>query len=135
MSGKHILVAEDEMNARLAMSIILTRAGYEVTLVEDGWRALESIVELEGSATPVDFLLTDWAMPGLTGAELLDELSSRDITLPTLVMTGYDDNKQIIEPLRKKSVECLIKPFEHETLINRISAVMDQQECGALKAA
>ncbi len=126
MIGKHILVAEDEMNSRLALSIVLTKAGYEVTTVEDGKRALERIVALKQSDHPVDFLLTDWGMPGLTGAELMDELSNLKIVLPTLVITGYDDRKQIIDPLKKRAVEFLKKPFEHYTLINRITAVMEK---------
>ncbi len=126
MSDKHILVAEDEMNARLALSIILTKAGYTVTTVPDGRRALERIIALKKSERPVDFLLTDWGMPGLTGAELMEELSNLNIALPTLVITGYDDKKRVIEPLEKNSVDYLQKPFEHETLINRIAAVMEK---------
>lgn len=129
MSGKHhILVAEDETNSRLALYIILTKAGYKVTMVEDGRRALERIVALKKSARPVDFLLTDWWMPGLTGIELMEELANKNISLPTLVITGFDDPKNVIEPLKKKSVAYLKKPFEHQTLIDRIGAVIEKEK-------
>ncbi len=135
MTGKHILVAEDEMNSRLALTIVLTRAGYEVTTVEDGERALERIVALKKSGRPVDFLLTDWGMPGLTGSELMEALSNMNIDLPTLVITGYDDRKHIIDPMKKNAIEYLTKPFEHHTLINRIAELMEKGADDARQAS
>jgi CheY-like chemotaxis protein len=71
---------------------------------------------------PVDLLITDIQLPDMTGAELIDELVSRDALPPTLVMTAYATN-ELFETLKKKGVrECLAKPFDINELVRLVSS-------------
>ena len=80
----HILVADDEVIAVLALERLLSRKGYRVTTAGDGRKALAA-----HESDPADVLVTDIRMPRGGGRELIDALRTRDARLPIVVMTGY----------------------------------------------
>ena len=81
---RHILVADDEAIAAMALERFLARKGYRVTTAVNGIEALE-IHERD----PADVVVTDIRMPRGGGRELIANLRSRDSHLPIVVMTGY----------------------------------------------
>jgi DNA-binding NtrC family response regulator len=81
---RHILVADDEAIAAMALERFLARKGYRVTTAVNGIEALE-IHERD----PADVVVTDIRMPRGGGRELIANLRSRDDHLPIVVMTGY----------------------------------------------
>lgn len=121
MRDKHILVAEDEEHTRLSLNLLLKRAGYEVSAVSDGGRALE-FLEKDRS---VDMLLTDVQMPEMDGLELLRNLRQNDIKLPVIVFTGYGEKEILVELLREGCQEYLDKPFRENDLLERIDKVFN----------
>ncbi|HYE50569.1 MAG TPA: response regulator [Azospirillaceae bacterium] len=80
----HVLVAEDEMLAALALRSMLERRGYRVTLARDGVEALAA-----HGADPADVLVTDLKMPRLDGRQLVHALRRERGDLPVVVMTGF----------------------------------------------
>ena len=82
--GPRILVAEDEPLAALVIEDALTESGYQVELAGDGEAAL-ALSERGG----FDVVVTDLAMPRMTGWELIAALRARQPDLPIVVMTGY----------------------------------------------
>ncbi|CAO3427370.1 response regulator [Azospirillum argentinense] len=80
----HVLVAEDESLAAMALEDFLSRKGYRVTLAQDGQEGLERY-----SADPADLVITDLRMPRMDGRALIRELRIRAAGLPILVMTGF----------------------------------------------
>jgi len=81
---RHILVADDEAIAVLALERFLSRKGYRVSTACDGHEALTI-----HQSDPADVVVTDVRMPRGGGRELIDILRSRDAMLPIVVMTGY----------------------------------------------
>ena len=75
MERKHILVADDERNILHGLEFILEAANYKVTTAADGQEAFEQILAAKESYSPIDLLITDIRMPGLTGLQLIDELN------------------------------------------------------------
>ena len=69
-----VMVVEDEAAVRDMTSSMLRRAGYEVTAVSDGPEALERLIRL---AQPVDILVTDVVMPGMSGIDLAERVLDR----------------------------------------------------------
>jgi len=128
MDPKHILLAEDEQYVRVSLSAILKKAGYEVTTVEDGREALEKIIAAIDSSRPVDLLLTDIRMPGISGVELIDELERLNIVIPILVITGYGDKELIIHLMRKGCADYIDKPFDPEELLERLPPIFEKTE-------
>ncbi len=80
-----ILLVDDEDIVRLATADMLRDIGYQVVEVSSGSQALTVI----RSGAEVDLLVTDYLMPGMTGAALIGELRGRGHALPMLLITGY----------------------------------------------
>jgi len=81
-----VLLVEDEEGVRRFVATALERAGYAVLMAENAQEALE---ELRSHAGPIHMLLTDVIMPGLSGRELVDEISEARPELKVLYMSGY----------------------------------------------
>jgi two-component system cell cycle sensor histidine kinase/response regulator CckA len=82
---RRVLLAEDEAAIRTLTRRVLERAGYDVLEAPDGAAA----VAVLRSAEPLDLLLTDAAMPELSGVELAREAAALRPGLPVLLMSGY----------------------------------------------
>ena len=129
MTAKHILVAEDEAHTRLSLNILLKRAGYKVTSVSDGAKALALMMKsAEGGADFVDLLMTDIQMPDMSGLELIKALKSKGIRTPVLVFTGFGDKETLIELLREGCEDYIDKPFTEDSLLERIVSALRKEE-------
>ena len=113
-----ILVVDDDQELRLTVRDLLESAGHSVILAADGEEAL---LKLEGGQ--VDLVLTDEQMPGMTGRELLWECVRRWPGLPVFMLTGYGTVPKAVEAVKDGAVEYLLKPFDNQELLRKISAV------------
>ena len=84
----HVLIAEDEVLAAMALEDFLTHFGYRVSVAHDGLNALE-----QQRADPADILLTDLRMPRMDGRALIRDVRKSRADLPIIVMTGYLSNE------------------------------------------
>jgi DNA-binding NtrC family response regulator len=103
----HVLVVDDEELYRCALERILVRCGYTVTCARDAGEAMAVV-----AAEPVDLVLCDVRMPGISGLELVRQIHDVDADLPCIVMTGYDSVEHSVEALRAGAFWYLHKPFE-----------------------
>ncbi len=114
-----ILVAEDEKTSRKILEKTLSQAGYEVTAVEDGTKALACIKR----ETP-DILITDWMMPDLDGLELCRRV--RTLSLPSYVYiilwTALSQKENVIQGLDAGADDYITKPFDRTELVARVRA-------------
>ncbi len=124
----HVLIADDEPHTRISLSFILESAGYLVTDVRDGQEALDKILTLQRSSHPVDLLVLDIEMPGLTGWQLLDVLKKQNISLPTVVITGFSDSQTGRKVPDEWHVEFIVKPFTPEVLNASILRVLEKKK-------
>ncbi|OQX23359.1 MAG: hypothetical protein BWK80_26485 [Desulfobacteraceae bacterium IS3] len=126
MSGKHILLAEDEEHVRYSLTAILKKAGYNVTAAVNGREALEKITELKANSAMPDLLLTDIKMPEMSGIELMDALEKQNIPLPVFAITGYGDKETVVELLRRGCRDYIDKPFDPKELLTRLPRIFDR---------
>jgi signal transduction histidine kinase/DNA-binding response OmpR family regulator/HPt (histidine-containing phosphotransfer) domain-containing protein len=87
------LVVDDYPAARESMAAMLLAMGCEVAEQSPGGQdALERLTKGANEGRPYDLLLLDWLMPGMSGAELIEELRANDVALPamTLVVSSAD---------------------------------------------
>ncbi|UEM04133.1 response regulator [Skermanella rosea] len=111
----HVLVADDEAIAAMALERFLTRKGYRVTTACDGREALAIHRQ-----DPADIVVTDMRMPRGGGHELIGNLRSTDDLLPIVVMTGYmSPNEEEAIPAGDRLV-VMQKPIEVERLLEII---------------
>ncbi|MFL5494142.1 MAG: response regulator [Gemmatimonadales bacterium] len=112
-----ILLVDDHEELRRVLSRVLTLAGYEVLLAENGRAALAVIDERQH---PVDLIITDVRMPAMGGEELIAALSDRHVSRHLLFMTG--EGARFGPTLAGVSV--LQKPFSRETLLQRVHQLL-----------
>jgi signal transduction histidine kinase len=106
-----ILLVDDHEGVRAMTAAMLGELGHEVSAVRDG----NAIVRrLQGGERGWDLLITDYAMPTISGSELLKQVKQHAPDLPGLLITGYADPDSIGN--RPEDVEVLGKPFTIEQL-------------------
>lgn len=115
-----VLVAEDEHLAALVVEDALVEQGYHVVLARDGREALDLAETLD-----FDVLLTDLAMPRVTGWELISLLRARRADLPVVVMTGFlpPGGGQTLFADKRGPVALLHKPFALSQLYTALGQV------------
>jgi CheY-like chemotaxis protein len=118
-----ILVVEDELVVRRALTRLLTRGGYTVLEAENGERALSLFRE---KADEVDLVLSDVVMPGMNGPETVKELRRLKPETKVLFMTGYTDDTTIRHSVSREEVELITKPFSREGLLTRVRRVLEE---------
>ncbi|MCE1188968.1 MAG: SpoIIE family protein phosphatase [Ignavibacteria bacterium] len=114
----HILIADDLIEGRLLLEGYLRQLGHQVTSVEDGDQAFETLVNSE-----ISFLITDWMMPNLSGVDLCKKIRSYpfDRYVYIILLTARSGRDEIIEGLDAGADDFLAKPFIPLELKSRIT--------------
>lgn len=113
-----VLVAEDDGAFRETVAAALEAAGHVPLEAESGAEALE----LAASDVPIDVLLTDVVMPGLSGNDLAERIHDRRPGLPVIFMSGYAERDLHRRGLLPPGVPLLQKPFQLAELRTRVQA-------------
>jgi two-component system cell cycle sensor histidine kinase/response regulator CckA len=115
-SGK-VMVVEDETSVREMTSVVLRRAGYEVMAVSDGGEAME---HLSGSAAPIDVLVTDVVMPGMSGIDLAERVIERFPTAGVVLLSGYNAETLDLDRVIRRGAMFLSKPVTSGDLLHAV---------------
>lgn len=111
----HILVVDDEDAIAYVFRRYLERAGYRVTAATNPTQALAG-----ASAAAIDMLVTDFRMPGMTGAELIARLRALRPGLPALIVTAYGGEVGELGP----DVRVLNKPLPPQELVDAVALAL-----------
>ena len=114
MTQKTILVVEDQALLLLLSEEVLTEAGYRVLIAADASRAMEL-----SSREPIDLLVTDLSLPGISGRALAERLQASKPALAVLYTSGYPN-----EPLLAPDAAFLAKPFTPEMLLEAVAGLV-----------
>jgi signal transduction histidine kinase/CheY-like chemotaxis protein len=115
-----VLLVEDKAPVRDAICSLLEDLGHRVIAVESGRLAMEQM-EADNS---VDLIVSDFKMPGMTGAEMVRQLRAQGVTIPVVVCSGYAENLDAEEILNLK-VAFLPKPFAADALARAITTAFE----------
>jgi len=118
MNQARILVVEDEPSIREVVNLYLRRAGYQVSVVEDGQAALDSLAE----ELP-DLVVLDLMLPGVDGLEITRWLRERGDT-PIIMLTARREERDRIAGLEMGADDYVVKPFSPQELVSRVRAVL-----------
>ncbi|GAF78846.1 unnamed protein product [marine sediment metagenome] len=125
MTGKRVLVVDDEVHIVHVVAIKLRNNGYEVISADNGAEAFE----LACKEKP-DIIVTDFQMPVMSGLELVEKLRQRGETkdIPVIMLTArsFSISKEQQEDLRIS--DCLSKPFSPRELLGNIEDVLYQKQ-------
>ena len=125
LGDETILLVEDEEVIRLMLVEILTLQGYTVL---DAGRGAEALALAENAAKPIDLLVTDMSMPGMTGWDLAKTLRTTRPGLPVLFISGHNDHETARWGKMDPPVEHLFKPFSLEAFLYKSPPDAGSQE-------
>jgi two-component system cell cycle sensor histidine kinase/response regulator CckA len=117
---KTILLAEDEWFVRQATAAALESAGYRLLVAGSGAEGLDLC---RTCRHPVDLLLTDVVMPGMSGRDLAAEFERLCPHARVLLMSGHAEELARSGRL-DDDTRCLVKPFTVRTLLSRVRELL-----------
>jgi two-component system chemotaxis response regulator CheY len=118
-----ILIVDDFATMRKVIRNLLKQSGYEnVTEAEDGVAAMTVL-----KSTKIDFVISDWNMPNMTGIELLRAVRSDDElgTMPFLMVTAESLKDNVVEAVKAGVSNYIVKPFTAEVLGEKIDKILE----------
>jgi len=123
-----VLLVDDEADVLVTVGAFLRNAGYVVTGVTTGAQALEMLL----AGNQFDAIVTDYALPGSNGIDILRQACEIDKTLPGLIITGYY-NAGLRDAVDGSLI--LRKPFSRAKLIERVEALVASRRELAAKSS
>ncbi len=121
MPRKSILVVDDEKNQREILETILSDEGYDVTTASSGEAAMKFVADRH-----FDLVLTDLKMTGISGLELLKQLTDFDKSIIVILLTAHGTIDSAVDALRLGAFEYLQKPYDSEKLLDTVSRALNK---------
>ncbi len=118
-----ILIVEDDKDVAKLIATQLEEAGLETQIFH---RASNALKFLERDFA--NLMLLDIGLPDASGFSFLAELRQRDITVPTIILTGHGSEVDKVKGLESGADDYVTKPFSFPELIARIHAVLRRAE-------
>lgn len=113
---KKILYVEDEINLGRIVSEMMETTGFEVLLVKDGAKVMESFKSFSPDVCVLDVML-----PHVDGFELGREIRLRYPSLPIIFLTAKTQTKDVVQGFESGGTDYVRKPFSMEELLARIN--------------
>ncbi len=123
------IVIDDFATMRKIIKKVLTELGYNnIDEAEDGAKALPMIQQSVSSGQPYHCIISDWNMPNMQGIDLLKACKAdgalKDI--PFMLVTAEGEQKQIVEAAKAGVSDYVVKPFNAQTLKEKLQKVYDR---------
>ncbi|PLW83961.1 response regulator [Kineobactrum sediminis] len=121
-----ILVVDDFSTMRRIVKNQLRELGFSnIREADDGSSALDIL-----RVTPIDFVVTDWNMPGIPGIDLLKTIRADEKlkSIPVLMVTAEAKREQIIEAAQSGVNGYVVKPFTAQSLKEKIERIFERIE-------
>lgn len=112
-----ILVVDDEAPIRDLTSRMLARFGHKVLTCDSGQEGIDIVT---AAVEPVDLVVLDMKMPGLSGDETFRKLKQWDRQIKVIFISGYVEEDAVAGLLAKGAVACLRKPFSVDQLVSAV---------------
>ena len=121
VDSRRILLVDDVPELLLLLRKLIARMGYQVETAASAHEALEILREQK-----VDLLMTDWAMPGMNGGQLIAALKTdaRLREIPVIVLTGHDTETERQDAFALGCDRFLVKPVERYELQSVITELL-----------
>ena len=121
---KKILIVDDEENARIGLSKLLSQEGYEVSAVANGHQALDRMGQEQFS-----LVITDINMPEMDGLVFLRELNREYPSTDVIMITAYGGVESYLEAMNLGAFEYLNKPVKLDELKSVMKKIFHSRDC------
>jgi PAS domain S-box-containing protein len=126
LQGKHVLVVDDNKNARLVLSDMLVSMNLKVDQVDSGQAAIAAVDRAEAEGVPYEIVFLDWQMPGMDSTETVKRLNELPLSnIPHLVMvTNYGHEEDMTDTEDANIKDVLIKPVSASMLFDSVTRIL-----------
>src|SRR5262249_3206212 len=114
-----ILIVEDDPNLVQLLTRIVTEEGYEAVCCTSAESGREAALNKH-----LDVVILDWMLPDGDGISLCTELRERGVKTPILMLTARGETPDRVKGLRSGADDYLVKPFDVEELLLRVSGLL-----------
>ncbi len=119
-----LLLVDDEVNVTKALKRAFRRENYNIFVAHNGKEALELLQE-----QPVEVVISDYMMPGMTGAELLREIKKRYPETIRIMLTGHADTQAVMSAIKDGAVyKFILKPWNDDDLRVNVALGIEKYE-------
>ncbi len=119
MPDSPIFVIDDSEDVRDSLEVLLNSAGYRCRLFESALEFLDQVRPAWKGC-----IVADVRMPGMSGIELMKELTLRGIRLPAVVITAHADVPMAVAALKAGAIDFIEKPFRDDVLLASIKTAL-----------
>lgn len=123
MVRERVLVVDDETLASKVLAEILTRAGLDVRIANNGYEALD-IAKSESCSVAI----VDLKMPGLSGIETIQRLKEVDQDMETIIFTGYPSLESSLAAIEHHVFGYLSKPVERHVMLRLVDRAIERRQ-------
>jgi two-component system NtrC family response regulator len=120
---ERILIVDDEKHYPMIIGEVLSEEGYTPFTASSGMEALDIL-----NTQPIDLVLSDVKMPGMSGIDLLEKAKQIKPDLPVIIMTAFGSVEKAVEAMHKGAYTFILKPFENEALIAHIAKALSMSK-------
>jgi len=113
-----VLVVEDDPAAAELLTVVMQRAGYEVSVVGTATEALQSVVN------GIQLVLLDLGLPDMPGLQACAELRQLRPAMPIVVVTARSSEPDLVLALNTGADDYLVKPFRTQELLARVQVLL-----------
>ncbi len=125
--GRHVLVVDDNDNARLVMSDMLTNMSFTVDSVDSGKEAVAAVKRADRARNPYELIFMDWHMPTLNGIEACRQIKALSLAEPPhmLLVTAYGREEVFHQAEDAGIHDVLVKPVNASILFDTTMRVLN----------
>lgn len=120
MTGKQILIVDDEAKMRRVLEIVLQKNGHRVFGAADGKEALAIFNE-----NTIDLVIADMRMPEMGGLELLAALREQRSDVPVIVVTAHGTIETAVAAMKHGAFDYVLRPFDMDVLLLSVDRALD----------
>lgn len=120
-----ILIVEDEEAMASGLKFNFEQEGYEVLLAGDGPTALKLF---EGATPPIDLVILDLMLPGMSGYEICTAIRSDNKTVPILILSARTLSEDRMHAFDCGTDQYITKPFDLPELLNRVRNLLERHK-------
>jgi DNA-binding NtrC family response regulator len=115
-----ILIVDDDLHVLEVLEARLQSAGFQIVKANNGPDALKLLKE-----NPVDLMISDMKMPGMSGMEVLIRARAIQPGLPIIFLTAFGSIPDAVKAVKAGAVDYLAKPFDGRDLVQKLRKVLE----------
>jgi len=121
-----LIIVDDERQIRKGIQKILNWEEYGIEIVGEAANGVQAL-ELIQKVKP-DIVFTDIHMPKMNGIELLESIKTSELSMLSVVLSGYDDYRLVRKAMKAGALDYILKPFSELQIINIVEEILERMD-------